>query len=97
MFDHKSIFCRPGPRLSEVFNNDVFGSQMLKGNLTAFISAREKSLDGLMRSLCHRFAYMEEGVLEATQIASLQNWPDTDDTSGEYNFKSAVYNSFWQN
>ena len=66
-------------------DNDVFGTQTLKGNLTAFVSAREKGLEGLIRSLCNRFADIEEGVLEAAQVASLQNWPDTDDTGGEYN------------
>ena len=60
---HKLIFCRPGPRLVEVFDdNDVFSTQSLKGNLTAFVSAREKGFDGLIRSLCSRFAGMEEGV-----------------------------------
>ena len=65
-------------------DNDVFGTQSLKGNLTAFTSAREKGLDGLLRSLSSRFADIEEGVLEAAQIASLQNWPDADGTGGEY-------------
>ena len=71
--------------MSEIFNDhDVFQSQQLKGNIIAFTSAREKALDGLIRSLCTRFADVEEGVLEAAQITSLQNWPDSDDTGGEY-------------
>ena len=76
--------CRPGPRLSEIFNDhDVFHTQQLKGNIIAFMSAREKALDGLIRSLCTRFADVEEGVLEVAQITSLQNWPDSDDTIDE--------------
>ena len=74
--------CRPGPRLSEVFDNhDVFRTQELKGNIVAFTSAREKTLDGLIRSLSTRFADVEEGVLDAAQMASLQNWPDSDDNA----------------
>ena len=76
--------CRPGPRLSEVFgDHTLFGGQTLKGNLVSFTSARQKTLDGLLDSLQNRFSDMEEGVLQAAQIASLQNWPDSDDTNGE--------------
>jgi len=71
--DHKSIFCRAGPRLSETFeDNDVSGTQRLKGNMTAFMSVREKALEGLIRRLCSHFVDAE-GVLEAVQIARLQN------------------------
>ena len=76
--------CRPGPRLSEVFNDyDVFRTHELKGNIIAFTSAREKALDGLIRSLFTHFVDVEEDVLEAAQSASLQTWPDSDDTGGE--------------
>ena len=80
----KPCVCRPGPRLSEIFNDhDVLHRQQLKGNIIAFTSAREKALDGLLRSLSTRFVDVEEDVLEAAQSASLQNWPDSDDTGGE--------------
>jgi len=64
-------------------DNTLFGGQTLKGNLTSFTSARQKTLDGLLESLQNRFSDIDQGVLQAAQIASLQNWPDTDDTNGE--------------
>ena len=84
MFNHISMCCRPVPRLSEVFqDNTIFGGQTLKENLASFTCARQKTLDGLLESLENRFSDMDEGVLQSAQIASLQNWPDTDDTNGE--------------
>ena len=80
----KPCVCRPGPRLSEIFNaHDVLHRQQLKGNIIAFTSAREKALDGLLRSLSTHFVDVEEDVLEAAQSASLQTWPDSTDTGGE--------------
>ena len=88
--------CRPGPRLSEVFNDhDVFRTHELKGNIIAFTSAREKALDGLIRSLFTHFVDVEEDVLEAAQIASLQTWPDSDDTGGECHVICAMRKCFF--
>ena len=76
--------CRPGPRLSEVFDgNPVFGGQTLKGNLASFTRARQNTLDGLLDSLDNRLSDIDEGVLQSAQIASLHNWPDIDDTNVE--------------
>ena len=56
-------------------SSDEFKGQALKGNINMFTSAQAKVVENLIESLETRYNDVQDDVLGATKLASLQTWP----------------------
>ena len=56
-------------------SSDEFKGQALTGNLNMFTSARGKVVESLIKSLETRYNDVQDDVLGATKLGSLQTWP----------------------
>ena len=69
-----------GPNLRKVLHKDKLGDVTLKGNLQEFQACQKGRVSSLKTAILHRFGDLQAGgVVSATTIACLKNWPSKEE------------------